>query len=518
VSQAKDRAVMDRVAAVLTDVRRKGVRLWCKNGHLHYKAPKGALTQGDIEELRISKGQIVALLEKASGMVFVEPTHNAGLRLRRAPLTFSQLMYWNWYRLSERRSRRDVASAVRLCGRLNVQALEKSVAELVRRHDALRTRIVVLDGVPVQEVSDSVGQELEVSDLVSISRNDCEQEVQRLIEEQILEPIDISAHSLFEARLLRLHEEEHVLVVTMEHIISDAFSLNIVLREIFGAYKKIVEGRALCLPPVSFQFTDYAVWQKNSLKIWLETHGAYWSERLACQRVRFPGDKMPTSSNRRGHQVASFRISTQMKAQLREWCRARRTTLVMGVLTAYVALVLRWCTASEIVIRYQSDGRITPEMRSTIGYFAFALFIRVELRENDSFTDLMDRVAKEFCDAQEHGDPSYLAARMPRAECTLNSLFNWIPGEEIVDNLGLEKEILCFPVDFGHPTASTFDADEEPFVVLRDKDDGGTACEMWFPTNRFSEKAIGDFGRNFLMFIREMMGNPEGRVRDVIFA
>lgn len=510
---------MNRITDVLGSVRKKGVRLWSENGQLHYKAPKGALTQEEIERLRISKSQIVSLLEKATDAETAEPRLGPLPRRDRAPLAFSQLAHWHLYQLSERRAIRQIASATRLRGRLDVDALQKSVAEIVRRHDALRARIVVLDGVPMQEIAGSGGYELRVDDLTALSERFREVEVKRLIEELILEPIDVAVGPLLGVRLLRLHDDEHVLILAMEHMISDAFSMGILLRDLFTAYTQALRGRAYSLPAISIQFAEYASRQRSTQRSWIEKHGTYWNEHLArCQRLRFPEDRSLQTASRLGWGTAPFQIGRSLKAELRDWCRLRRTTLVMSVFTAFVGLVLRWCNTSESVIRYQSDGRISPEIENTIGFFASVLYLRIALREDDSFVDLMNRVTEEYCKAYEHADFCYMAAQVPRPGFTRNTVFNWIPQGSKVDFSdldGSEDAFICSPIPFAHPMLKKLELDHEPGILLYDTDEEVVGY-VYFPLNRFSTDTMERFACAFLKFIEALLRRPESRVKDII--
>lgn len=518
MNSANSQVSMDRIADVLGSVRKRGVRLWSENGQLHYKAPKGALTQEEIERLRVSRGQIVALLERATGAETAEPKLEPRPRLDRAPLAFSQLSHWNLFQLSERRAIRAVASATRMRGRLSVNALRRSVAEIVHRHDALRTRIVVLDGVPIQEISESGDCEPKVDDLTALSESFREVEVKRIIEEFILEPIDVAVGPLFGVRLLRLRDDEHVLIVAMEHMISDMFSMNILLRELFTAYMQALKGRALSLPAIPVQFADYAVWQRTAQRSWIEKHGAYWNEHLAgCQRLRFPEDRSSPTETHLGWGTVPIRIGRDLKAELREWSRLRQTTLVMSVFTAYVGLVLRWCNASESVFQYQSDGRVSPNIENTVGYFASVLYLRMGLLEDDSFLDLMNQVTEEYCKAYEHADFSYMAAQVPCPEFTRNAYFNWIPqgSTDLSDLNGSEYTITCSPVRFVHPMLKKLELDHDPGILLHDTDDEVVGY-VYFPLNRFSIDTMEKFGRNFLRFIGALLRQPEGRVKDIL--
>lgn len=509
---------MDMTADVLSYLREKGVRLWSENGQLRYKAPKGALTQEEIGGLRVYKAKIVALLERSCGADASDLRRERRPRVERAPVAFSQLAHWNCFQLSARRSLSLITSAIRMHGRLNIDVLRKSAAEIVRRHDALRTQIVVFDGIPTQEIAESRDCELKVDDLTAFSETDRETEIKHRIENHILEPIDVAVDPLFRVRLLRLSDEENVLVVAMEHLISDASSMNNLLRELFTAYTQALKGRAFSLPAIPVQFTDYAVWQRNSQKYWIEKHGAYWSERLrGCGRLRFPLDKSLPAVSCLGWGTIPLQISRDLKSELSEWCRLRRTTLVMSIFTAYVALVLCWCGVSEGVILYQSDGRTSPKIAGTIGYFAFPLYLRIELREDDRFVDLLNRVTEEYCKAYEHADSCYMEAQVPQPEFTKGSCFNCVTQDskiEFSDLGGSEDAITCTPVTFEHPIIKNLELDIEPLIGLTETDDaivGGVG----FPLNRFSFDTMERFGRNFLVFITALLRQPEKPVKGI---
>jgi hypothetical protein len=516
-------SISDELTVYITDVLRsiskKGVKLWSANGQLRYKAPKGALTQEDIERLKLLRGQIVSLLEQSARAEGNAQTREPRTQFHRAPATFSQLTHWHLYQLRNRPAIRQIASATRLRGRLDVDALRRSAAQIVHRHDALRTQIVVYDGSPTQAIYESGNCELQVEDLASLPEDLRELAILRSIERLILEPIDLAEDPLLGVLLLRLRADENVLIVAMEHMISDAYSMDIFLRELFTAYIQASKACTFSLPAISVQFDDFAIWQKSTHTSWLEKHSGYWTEHLAgCQRLRFPGDKALSTATRSGWGAVTLHIGRDLKKELRDWCRVQHTTLVMGVFTAYVALVLRWCNAPETVILYQTDGRVSPRLENTIGYLASVLYLRISLAQNGTFIDLLNQVIEEYCNAYEHADASYMEAQVPRPGLTRNTLFNWVPQDgrnyfSVLD--GTEDAVACSFVPFEHPMRKNLERDTEPFLLLYDIDEE-IAGSIWYPLNRFSNDTMDRFGRNFLVFIRALLKDPKERVKDVL--
>lgn len=507
---------LERITELIDAVRAKGVSLWSSAGQLHYKAPKGALTAAEIETLRNWKSQIVAQLEDIVGDSPSEARIEPRPTFERAPLTFSQLAHWRTSRLYERKPIRDVTSAMRLHGKLDHDALRRSVEEIVRRHDALRTRIVVRDGMPEQQIAASGECEIENYDLTKYSESSLESHVNRHLEQFLLAPIDFATDCLLGIRLLKLREDEHVLIVAMEHMIADGTSRGILWRELFTAYLQVLRGERVSLPPIPIQFADYAVWQQSMHGAWKQKSGVYWKQRLAgCRRLRFPADHALPLSAAPGWGWVPVRMGKVLKTQLREWARAQQTTLAMTVFTAYVALVLRWCDVSEAVFRYQTDGRIVPGVENAIGFFASVLHLRIELQEGESFVELLRRVTHEHCGAYEHFDACYVESQIPVCDYTRNGRFNWLPqGSKSYSATQAAAEFSYSPLRFTHPMLKTYDLDYEPGIVLHDIDEevvGGA----YFPLHRFSSETMERFARTFMIIVNELLREPHACVKDV---
>ncbi|MDB6015100.1 MAG: putative non ribosomal peptide synthetase protein [Gammaproteobacteria bacterium] len=432
----------------------------------------------------------------------------------RSPLAFSQMAHWRLYQLRQRRAIRHVASATRLQGPLNIDVLRQSLCEVVRRHDALRTRIIDVDRTPVQEIHDSFGCEIELIDLTAVPESHREQEVQRSIEQLILEPVFIAAGPLVGVRLLRLCDTEHVLIVAMEHMISDALSLQILQRDWLTAYTQLLTGVVVSLPAIRVQFPEYARWQRHALESWRGQHGAFWRERLKeGQRLRFPADSDFPAESRSGWAYVPLVIDKDLKAQLREWSRARRTTLVMSVFTAYVALMLRWCDAREGIFQYQIDGRSSPEVQNSIGYFATVLPLRIQLLTSDRFEDLLRRVIQEYARAHEHAGFQFVEAEVSEPVFARNTSFNWAPLAFDLDSIGIaspQNALRVSAVPFGNPALRAIDADAEPNIQLLDTADE-VIGRLNFPANRFSSDTLQRFAGDFLALLRDLTEDTERR-------
>jgi hypothetical protein len=409
----------------------------------------------------------------------------------------------------------------RLRGKLDEEAFRRSVASVVLRHDALRTRIVLSDGAPVQEIDEGVDWQLRIEDLTTSPKHDRGAQLNWWIENIVLSPIDLAKGPLFEARLLRVQDEEHVLIVAMEHIIADMWSLDVFFRDVLKAYAEARQGREPSLSRMPIQFSDYAFWQRNQQGAWLEEHGPYWKDRLSgCGRLRFPLDDGRPDELGAGWAIAPVELDGSLTTELRDWCRTRRTTLVMSIFTAYIALVLRWCNVLDAVVRFESNGRFNPQVAETIGYFTAPLFLRVRLHEHDSLDVLLDQVTIEYCKVLEHADSSYLEAHVPRPDFTRNTAFNWIPrlsGQEGLSPESANTGLTFEAVPFENPRLKRLERDTEPFAMFFENDahiEGG----IWFPADRFSTSTMQRFGRHFATMVRALVRSPGQPVNEILLS
>jgi amino acid adenylation domain-containing protein len=347
------------------------------------------------------------------------------------PLTFSQQWLWSALQLESHYSTRSVCAAARLTGRLNVDALRRSFTAVVRRHDSLRTRIVSSNGEPRQEIDPPHDYELDIVNLTTLSSEAREIEARRLARLITHEPVALATGPLFAARLCQLTDHDHVLVVATDHMISDAASIGILLRDLWTLYAQTVRDLPRSLPQLPVQFADYALWQYTTNSLWLTDHEAYWTKRLSgCRRLQLPEDTVLTQTGARIKLARlPIKLGTAVTAGLRELSRRERTTLVMSALTAYVALLSQLCRETDFVVTFMAMGRLQPEVAHTIGYFNAPLFLRMELARNDSYLDLLRKVTGEYSTAYQHSDSGRVAAQSPRPDFVWNPRFNWIPHE-----------------------------------------------------------------------------------------
>jgi len=501
------------------EIRSRGVKLWPDAGQLKCEAPRGVLSAVELDSIRTRKGEIVAMLERVPDSEAVPQAPVPRQPTARVPLTLSQLLHWHHIKSGGRLAQRTTAIAVRWRGELNLQLLKESVTHVILRHEALRTNITVSNGIPSQTVTRVANQGLQVTDSTASADSDLEHEVSGCICDALIRPINLASDPLFEPRLLSLRANHHVLILATEHMISDAWSLNLILRDIITTYLQRVDGRTLELPKVQIQFPDYAVWQAKAHKQWQQRHGRAWNTRMkGCGVTKFPSPVNREEIS--GHRWSSVRVEIDktLKNALLEWCREHRTTLPLCAFAIYAALVLRWCNCTEAVIQYQAAGRMSSKLENTVGFFASVLYLRINLRESHTFLDLLAHVMQEFCDANLPTDFCHMGTQIPRPELSRNTVFNWIPQAQNLDVVsaaqGKTPPMTLSPVSFVNPVLESLELDTEPWIAFVDSVESVVGT-LHFQQHRFAKADMERFCHNYRKRLLILLAEPERRLSEI---
>jgi amino acid adenylation domain-containing protein len=321
----------------------------------------------------------------------------------RLPLSFAQQRSWSLAQLSPENPWDNFPAGVRLKGRLDVRALERALNEIVRRHEILRTRFECQDGTPVQVIESKATLTLPFEDLTDVGRADQDQRVAEESRAEARCPFDLSRAPLMRARLLKLGADEYVLLLTMHHMVSDDWSVGVLLREAAALYSAFTEGKPP-LPPLDLQYADYAAWQQE----WLNTEVAreelrYWTERLqGALDLTQPADLPLPSALFCSAASASLVLEKELTAELREFSRRERVTLFMVMLAAMYVLLRREHNQEDIVVGSPIACRTRAEVQNLIGPFENALALRTQLSGNLTFRELLARVREACVAAYRH--------------------------------------------------------------------------------------------------------------------
>ncbi|HEX7241692.1 MAG TPA: condensation domain-containing protein, partial [Longimicrobiaceae bacterium] len=375
------------------------------------------------------------------------------------PLSFAQERLWFIDRLEPGSAVYNIPVAWRLGGALDEAALERSLSEIVRRHEALRTTFREEDGSPVQAIAPFTGLALPVEDLSGLGEAEREAQVKRRASEEASRPFDLSAGPLFRAVLLRLRAEEHALLLCMHHIVSDGWSMGVLFRELSALYAAYREGWESPLAELPVQYADYAVWQREQLRgEALERQLGYWKERLAGtpELLELPTDHpRPAAQSFRG---ASERIELPggLLERLRALGRREGATLYMVVLGAFQVLLSRYAGSDDVVVGSPIAGRGRGEVEGLIGFFVNTLVLRTNASGDPSFRELLGRVRAATLGAYEHQE---------------------LPFEKLVAELQPERSLGHSPL---FQVSFTLEDDEGPGEGLAGLSIGGVEAEFEF--------------------------------------
>lgn len=418
---------MDSVEELLTSVQRCGVRLWLEEGELRFQAPSGVLTADALGTLKTRKADVIAFLQDITPSQDAVPIQT-GPRPARVPLSYAQERLWFLEQLGLVGGAYNVPTALHLSGELSVPALEGSVADLVRRHEILRTRFAMEEGEGIQIIDPPGGFQLPMIDLSNRPAEERAAEERRLAQQCATEPFNLLTGPLFRMLLLKMGPDEHVLLTTLHHIVSDGWSLVSVLpREIGQLYEARVQGRADPLQPLALQYADYALWQRKWLQgERLQRQLEYWKTQLAdAPDLELPSDRpRPAVASYKGGSVP-FSLSTHSTQRLLDLARSDGATLFMVVLAAFQVLLSRLSGQKDVVVGTAIAGRRRRELESLLGFFVNSLALRTDLSDDPSFRDVLSQVKRVTLQAYAHQD---------------------VPFEKLVSELQPERDLSRQPV------------------------------------------------------------------------
>jgi hypothetical protein len=349
-------------------------------------------------------------------------------RERELPLSFSQQRLWFLDQLEPGSPFYNLQTAVALTGSFNFRVFEKSFNEIIRRHEILRTNFVTVEGRAAQVIAARRSLRLPLIDLSELNEDEQDREVQRLGTEDAQQPFDLSSGPLLRMSVLRLTPQEHVVLLTTHHIISDGWSLNFLVQEVATLCEVFKAGKPLPLAELPIQYADYAVWQRRWLQgEVLEQHMAYWRQHLGAELpvLELPSDRpRPAVQSYRGSHL-EFALTTELTQELQALSRRAGTTLFMTMLSVFTTLLHRYTGQEKIFVGAPIAGRTRIETEKLIGFFVNTLVMRADLSGHMSFQELMGQVRERALGAYTHQE---------------------LPFEKLVDELEPERDLSRSPL------------------------------------------------------------------------
>ena len=503
----------------LSSLRSLGVKLSAEDGRLRYNAPSGMMTLDLLDELAARKTEILNFLREAGAASHMQaPAIVAAPRSGELPLSFAQMRLWLLDRLEPGMATYNVPADYRLKGKLDLGALEKSLRELVRRHEASCARVFRRwRGDRYRRSLRRKGCGFAVVDLQGLRRRDAlEREVARLAAADAQRPFDLGQGPLLRVSLLKLGEQEHVLLLNVHHIVFDGWSWGVLALELSVLYAAYGRGEESPLGELAIQYGDFAVWQREWMQgEVLEGQLNYWKEKLggSLPVLELPTDRVrPSVQTYRGSTI-SFDLSKSVTEGLQKLSREEGVTLYVTLLAAFDVLLMRYTGQEDVVVGTPIANRNRAEVEGLIGFFVNTLVMRSDLSGNPGFRQLLGRVQETALDAYAHQD---------------------LPFEKLVEELKPERNLSRSPII--QVMFSLLNAPQQPLElsgveVRRMEVENGTSkfdlslyametaeglrCVLEYNTDLFDADRMERMAGHWEMLLEGIVAHPEQSVHEL---
>lgn len=437
-------------------------------------------------------------------------------RNQRLPLSFAQQRLWVLDQIEPNNPLYNIPRAVRLTGALNVEALETALNGIVERHEILRTTYDSDKGQPFQIVASSRRLPLPVVDLSSIAAAEREKEARRIAQKESYTPFDLAKDPMTRNTLLKMGDEDHILLLSTHHIASDGWSSGILMRELTALYEAALLGKSASLPDLPIQYADYAVWQRNWLQgEVLEKQLAYWKGRLedAPPILMLPTDRpRPSKATFRG-ELHRFLLPRNLAAAVRILSRQQGGTAFMTLLAAFQVVILHYTRQPDVVLGTDLANRTTVQTEALIGFFVNLLALRTDLSGDPTFEELLGRVREVALGAYAHQDVPFdklVEELQPERSLSHNPLVQVLFVQENTPRAasrmpGLEVSSYALEVP------SKFDM----VVFVFDTDQGISGIWLYNP-DLFDATTITRMAELYKLALEKATGNPAARLSQLL--
>lgn len=440
-------------------------------------------------------------------------------RERPLPLSFAQQRLWFLEQLEPESTAYLMVRHWSVPGPLSAQALERSFMALTQRHESLRTTFCVEGDQPVQVVHPPQPFRLPLLDLSALEPERQRTQVRALIEQERQYPFQLERSFPLRTFLLRLNDIMHVVLVAMHHIISDAWSNNVFMRDLRAFYRAFESDQIPSLPPLLIQYADFAVWQRQWLQGQvLESQLSYWKQQLAdISPLDLPTDyPRPSMQTYQGASCFLW-LPAELRNELLALCQGENVTLFMLLLAAFQVLLARYSGQTDVSVGTPIANRTHIELENLIGFFVNTLVLRSDLSGNPTFLDVLQRVRVTASGAYAHQD---------------------MPFERLVELLHPERDLgrsplfqVFFSVDTQHTTFASSEGKEERGRVLMEREgsredevvkfdlefsavstDQGIYCDLQYNKALFAPVTIRRFLTQFQTLLESITAHPEQRI------
>lgn len=463
-------------------------------------------------KLELLSRRIKAISNNQSHLQVIEKRKRPDLA---APLSFAQQRLWFLAQLDPNSASFHIPVAVRLIGRLNTALLEASLNEVVKRHDVLRTSFKEQKGESVQIIAPVLTLNLPLVDLRMMDTARREAEAKRLAVESARLAFDLEKPPLLRAMLLRMDDEDHILLLTLHHIISDAWSISVLIRETAAVYQAFYHGRRAMLPELPIQYADFASWQRN----WLDREEIdrqldYWKRQLdhAPFLLEIPTDRpRPEVQTGRGAHLP-FAFGAEITESLNALSKQAATTLFMTMLAVFQVLLRYYTGSDDVVVGTDIANRTRMATEGLIGFFVNQLVIRTCLSGNPTFTETLQHVRDVTMEAYAHQDLPFeklVEALRPERSMKHSPLFQIKLAFQNVPTAKLELPGLTLtPLEVDSGTAQL------DLIMNMMKTGNELNGSLEYNTDLYDQATMARFLSNFETLLRLIVARPEATLEE----
>ncbi len=433
----------------------------------------------------------------------------------RLPLSFAQERVWFFDQLEPGSVRYNVPTAATISGELEISQLDEAFNLIIARHENLRTLFPSLDGQARQLILERIDFRLERIDLSQgESKEARDRSAKEICEIEAKTPFDLARGPLLRGKVIRLAEDEHILMLNMHHIISDGWSTGILIKELSVILEALRAGRRPELPALPIQYADYSVWQRT----WLKENGVldkqlgYWKEKLAGvpESLDLVTDYPRPSVQSVAGAVHEFALDSHLTAQLKRLAEQGGGTLYMTLLAAFNVLLHRYTGQQDICVGSLIANRQHEETEGLIGIFFNTLALRSQVEGEDTFVSLLSQVRDTCLEAYEHQDTPFekvVDALRPQRNLAISPIFQVMVALHNVDSGQLEQHMKAYPLESG---VSQFDLT----AAFIERPEGLTGY-LIYGTALFKPQTIARMAGHFMALCSEITAAPSARLRDL---
>ncbi|KYC42731.1 non-ribosomal peptide synthetase [Scytonema hofmannii PCC 7110] len=428
-------------------------------------------------------------------------------------LSYAQQRLWFLDQLQPNSASYNIPLALRLVGTLEVTTLERSLQEIIQRHETLRTNFPTIAGKPTQIIQTATNWTISIVDLQHLATTEQQKSCQQLINTQAIQPFDLASEFLIRVTLVILSQTEHILLICMHHVVSDGWSMGVFVQELGALYNAYIQGQCLPLNPLPIQYADFALWQRQWLQgEVLETQLAYWRKQLADATtfLALPTDRPRPAVQTFAGAHQEFSLSPELTQKLTKLSQEQGVTLFMTLLAAFNVLLYRYSGQSDILVGTPIANRNRSEIEGLIGFFVNTLVLRADLSENPSFEELLVQVREVALGAYAHQDLPFemlVEALQPQRDLSHTPLFQVLFALQNTPTSQVELSglsISSFPIE---STTAKFD-----LTLVMENTAAGLVGVWEYNTDLFNPDTIERMTGHFVTMLEGIIANPKQRI------